>query len=158
MRDSTSSLPDSRPGQDLIAAGLQTHIDHGQALFPKRPQLLLCPDADGGGRGVAGHLAALREQLPDRVQDDVQLGGFADQGVPVGQEDLFHIAVDLSGGAEVLQHLLQGPDGKALFLVHAAKGAGVVAASIGDLDNETAGLRGGAIDTPDITHGETSYF
>ena len=138
--------------QHIVAAGLQPHVDHGEALVPQGPQLLLRPDADGGRGCVAGDPLALRKQLPDGVQDGIKFTCFPDQGVPVRQEDPAHPGVGPPGQAEVLQHLLQRPDGEPLLLVHAAEGAGVVAAPVGHLDDEAVCLGGGAVDAAVVSH------
>ena len=59
--------------QNLVAARLQPHIDHRQALVPEGPQLLLRPQADAGGRAVGGDTLALRKQLPNGVENRVEL-------------------------------------------------------------------------------------
>ena len=152
LHDMGGSVALVHEGQNLVAAGLQAHIDHGQALGPQGAQLLLRPDLDAGGRGIAGDPLALGKQLPDRIQNHIQLLRLAHQGVAVRQEDFVHMAVHLPGHVEILQDFLQGPQGEALFLVHAAKGAGIVAASVGHLDNETVRLRGRTVNAAVISH------
>ena len=83
-------------GEDPVAAGFQPHVDHGKALFPQSPQLLLRPQADAAGGSVAGDPLALREQLPDGVQNGVQLTGLPNQGIAVRQENAADAAVTLS--------------------------------------------------------------
>mgnify|MGYP002595872313 FL=1 len=68
----------AHPLQNVVAPGLQSHVDHGQALVPQRPQLLLRPDADGGRGRVAGDPLTLWEQLPNGVQNGVKLIRFPD--------------------------------------------------------------------------------
>ena len=68
----------AHPLQNVVAPGLQSHVDHGQALVPQRPQLLLRPDTDGGRGRVAGDPLTLWEQLPNGVQDGVKLIRFPD--------------------------------------------------------------------------------
>ena len=138
--------------QHVIAAGLQPHVEEGQALVPQELELLVRPDLEGGGRGVAADPLALREELPDGIQDGDKVADLADQGVAVRQEDPAHIAVVLPGQVEVLQHLGQGAEGEALLLIHAAEGAGIVAAAVGHLDDEAVGLRGGAVNAAVISH------
>ncbi len=139
-------------GQHLVAAGLQPHVDHGEPLGPEGPQLLVRPQADAAGRGVAGDPLTLREQLPDGVQNRVEFAGLSDQGVAVRQENAADAAVLPARHLEILQNLVQRPQGKALFLVHTAKGAGIMAAPVSHLDDETVGLRGRPVDHALVSH------
>ena len=59
--------------QYLVAAGFQAHVHHGQSFGPESLQFFIRTDADAGRRGVAGNTLAFREQLPNGVQDGVQL-------------------------------------------------------------------------------------
>ena len=139
-------------GKDPVAAGFQPHVDHGEALCPEGPQFLLRPQADAAGRGVAGDPLALREQFPDGVQNGIQLAGLPDQGIAVRQENAADAAVALAGHLEILQNFVQRPQGEVLLLVHAAEGAGIVAASVGHLDDETVGLGGRPVDHALVSH------
>ncbi|SCJ51696.1 Uncharacterised protein [uncultured Blautia sp.] len=142
----------AHPLQNVVAPGLQSHVDHGQALVPQRPQLLLRPDTDGGRGRVAGDPLTLWEQLPNGVQDGVKLIRFPDQCIAICQKHPVHPAVHAPGDAEVLQHLLQGTNGEVLLLIHAAEGAGVVAAPVGHLDDEAVRLRGRTVNASLVSH------
>ena len=139
-------------GEDLVTAGFQPHVDHGQAFSPEGLQLLVRPQADAAGRGVAGDPLALRKQLPDGIQNCVQFTGLSDQCVAVRQKDAADAAVALPGHLEILQNLMQRPQGKALFLVHAAKGTGIVAAPVGHLHDEAVRLGGRTVDHALVSH------
>ncbi|MPM40617.1 hypothetical protein SDC9_87261 [bioreactor metagenome] len=56
------------------------------------------------------------------------------------------------GLPEIRQDLLQRADRKALFLVHAAKGAGVVAAPVSHLNDEAPCLGRGAVYASVVVH------
>ena len=143
------------PAQHLVAAGLQPHIHHGQALRPQQAQVLLAFDLETGGRGVARHPLALREQTVDQAQNLAQFLRFPHQGVAVRQKDPLHLFIDPAGHLEVLPDLLHGSDGEVLVVVHIAKGAAVVAASVGHLHDEAVSLTGRTVYLSLITHGLT---
>ena len=138
--------------QNVITAGLQTHVDQGQALFPERPKLLIGADADAGGRTVSRHTLALGKQLLDIVQDHIQVRSSAHQRIAVCQKHLVDIAVGAACNAEVLQNLLHGAEGKPLLLEHIAERTGVIAAAVSHLHNEAVGLRRGTEYSAVISH------
>ena len=141
------------PLQHRVAAGLQPHVDHLQALLPQKPQVILRFDLQAGGRGVARHPLALRKQAVDQSQDLHQIVGFPHQRVAVRQKDTLHMAVHLPGRFKILPDLLHGPHGEMLVVVHIAERAAVMAAPIGHLHDEAVGLTGRTVDFSLVTHG-----
>ncbi len=135
-----------------VAPGFKAHVDHGQALGPQCLQFPVRANPDAVRRGVARHPATLREQLPDRIQNDFQLPCFSHQSVPVGQKNLLHPQIELPGLTEIRQDFLQRADGKPLLLVHTAKGAGIMAAPVGHLNDQAPGLGGRAVYAANISH------
>ena len=139
-------------GQHLVAAGLQSHVDHGEPFGPEGLQLLVRPQPDAAGGSVAGDPLTFREKLPDGVQNRVEFAGLPDQGVAVRQENAADAAVLPARHLKILQHLVQRPQGKALFLVHTAKGAGIMAAPVSHLNDQTVGLGGRPVNHALISH------
>ena len=138
--------------QHLVAAGFQAHVDHGQSLFPQGTQLLLRADTDGRRRRITGDALALREQLPNGVQNDIEFLCLPHQRIAVGKEHLVHAAVSGARHMEILQDLLQRTEAEALFLIHAAEGAGIVAAAVSHLHDEAVCLGGRAKYFSEISH------
>ena len=145
------------PLQHRVAAGFQPHVNHLQAPLTQQPQVVLRLHLQAGGRGVARHPLALREQAVDQAQYLHQIVGFPHQRVAVRQKDTLHVAVQLAGHLEILTDLVHRPHGEMLVVVHIAEGAGVVAAPVGHLHDQAVGLRGRTVNFSFVTHGHHSF-
>jgi len=150
------ALPDLQQG--LVIARFQPEIEDAQALLPQQDQLLRAFGGQAVGRGIGSDPGQTGEGRRQRIQDLRQPLEGIDQCVAIGQEyafDLLPVALrdpgdlgqDLSGRAQV----------EAFSLVHAAESAAVLGAADRDLEDQAAGLAGGAEDRFDIMrhHGRT---
>ena len=126
--------------QYLCIAGFQTQIDHFQSEVVQELELLRCLAQNRGGRAVARHAGALRDVVADKLQNDRQILGLADECIAVREEYALNVAIGAARNQEVLQNVLHLADVELLFLVHITKRAFVVAASDRNLYNQAVCL------------------
>ena len=103
-------------------------------------EVLLLFAQDGRRGAVARDALALGEQLLDVAQDFRHVLGAAHQRVTVREENAVNAAVHAACFIEIRLDVLDFAHAEALFLVHIAERALVVAASDGDLNDQAVRL------------------
>ena len=126
--------------QHLIRAGFQTQINHFETKLVQHIEVLLLFAQDGRRGAVARDTLALGEQLADVAQDFRHVLGAAHQRVTVREENAVNAAVHAACFIEIRLDVLDFAHAEALFLVHIAERALVVAASDGDLNDQAVRL------------------
>ena len=126
--------------QHLIRAGFQTQIDHLEAELVQQVKILLLFAQDGRRGAVARDALALGEQLFDIAQDLRHMLGAAHQRVAVGKENAVDAAIHAARLVEIRLDVLELAHAEALFLVHIAERAFIVAASDRDLNDQAVRL------------------
>ena len=126
--------------QYLVRAGFQSQIDHLEAELVQQVKILLLFAQDGRWGAVARDALALGEQLFDIAQDLRHMLGAAHQRVAVGKENAVNAAVHAARLVEIRLDVLELAHAEALFLVHIAECAFIVAASDRDLNDQAVRL------------------
>jgi len=139
-------------GQGRVVAAFQAHVGDAQAELPQFRQFRHCFRLETFAVGIDAHSGNLRHSRSNPFEEGAQPRLRQDQGVAVAEEEAPDRGKMAGRIIDIGPDNLLGGDSEALPLVHAAKGALVVGATGGYLQQDAVGLAGRTVDGSLVVH------